>query len=155
MIEWKLSIGAILGVLLSVLLAHLFAKRRESDKALNQEIANFKELLVPALIELENSNATPAVLVTQYFPEHDKAARKLAIHLPTRKRKLFNEKWNRYAQLYKEKKAMGLTALIATEVDDLSHANANTSEGIKYIYEQTDKRRQEVIAIINAAMSAL
>lgn len=155
MIDWKISAGAILGVLLSVLLAHLLTKRRESEKILNNEIVRFKESMMPLLKELESPDASPTLLITQYYPENDAAARKLVIHLPKHKKKKFEKCWVLYTQLYHEKKALGLTGLIATEVDDLSKANAGTPEGIQYIYDQTAKRRGKAINIINEAICIL
>jgi hypothetical protein len=141
--------------LLSVLLAHLLAKRREAEKELETKVLNFKESFIPLLKELESSNANPTTLVTQYYPEQDKAARTLLIHLPNRKKKAFQKYWSSYTELYEEKKSLGITALIATEVDDLSKANPGTQEGIAYLYEQTEKRRKIVINIINRALETI
>jgi len=155
MIDWKISAGAILGVLLSVLLAHFLTTRRESEKTLNNEIVRFKESLMPLLKKLESHDASPTPLITQYYPENDVAARKLIIHLPKHKKKKFVQCWDLYTQLYREKKALGLTGLIATEVDDLSKAKIGTSEGLQYIYDQTAKRREKTINLINDVMNIL
>ncbi|OMH37982.1 hypothetical protein [Motiliproteus sp. MSK22-1] len=95
------------------------------------------------------------MVVTQNYPAHDEAARKLLLHLPERKHDQFLKGWKKYTEIYEEKKALGLSALIATEVDDLSLADVSTNEGMKYIYQQTAMRRQHIIEAVNNAISVL
>jgi len=155
MIDWKISVGAILGILLSVLLGHRLSKRRDSEKEFKNRILKFKESFIPFLKELENPNANPAILVTQNYPEQDQEARKLLYHLNNRRKNVFKKHWNLYTQVYEGKKDLGITGLLATEVDDISKANPGTPEGIAYLYSQTEKRRQEVIDIITKVLNTI
>ena len=150
MYDPTISIGAILCVLLSVLLAHRLAKRRDIEKEYNSSVKEFKNLLVLFLRELEHPDANPAVLVTQHFPEHDEAARKLINVLPSSKSKKFQEKWAEYQFLYQQKKSMGIAIAIAAEVDDLSKAN-----NVEYLYEQNAKRRTQAFVIVNETVQVL
>jgi len=91
MIDWQLSVGAILGILLSVFLAHRLTIRRENIKAYNQSTIEFKNLIIPFIKSLEDINANPSLLVVQYYSEHDEAARKLMNVLPKSKYKKFQK----------------------------------------------------------------
>jgi hypothetical protein len=155
MLDWKISVSTILAVLLSVLLANVLTRRREDDKLYREEAIKFKETFVAYLKALENPEANPALLVTQNYPEQDELARKLVLKLPKRKKALFLEQWKSYSKLHDEKKSLGFAAVIATEVDDLSKANLQNPEGIKYIYEQTEMRRKEIIKIVNDILRIL
>ena len=119
MIDWKVSVGGILAVLLSVWLGHRLAKSREWGAQYRERVAEFRELLVPFLRELESKDAHPTMLVSQHFPEHDEAARKLMVYMPRRKKTRFAKEWRQYELLYREKQSQGILGLIATEVDDL------------------------------------
>ncbi len=155
MIEWTISVSALLIGLIFILLRHYLAKHRENDKILNQKIIAFKEIFVPMLKELENLDSNHVMLLTKNYPKQDEEARKLILLLPKRKRRLFNESWSLYTYLYKMKMELGLVGIMATEVDDMSKANAGTQEGMEYLYSQTIKRNQEVIRIINNALKTL
>ena len=89
MVDWKISAGAVLGILLSVLLAHLLAKRREDDKIFKAETIAFKEYLIPMLKELESSDSCVSTIIMQYHSKCDDAARKLVLYLPDKKAKIF------------------------------------------------------------------
>ena len=155
MIDWKISIGGILAVLLSVLLGHRLATNRESDAQYRTRVAEFRELLVPFLRALESEDAHPTMLVSQHFPEHDEAARKLMVYMPRRKKTRFATKWRQYELLYQEKQSQGIFGLIATEVDDLERASPGTPGAEEYLYEQTAKRSNEVRRVIQAALNVL
>jgi hypothetical protein len=155
MIDWKISIGAVFGVLLSVLLAHLLTKRRDQEKSYKEEITKFKESFVSFLKELEDPNVNPALMVIENYPAQDESVRRLALKLPENKKKRFFKKWNRYTELYREKKSLGFAALVATEVDDLTRANFANLGAAEYIYEQTAIRRHQIIDIVSEALDLL
>ncbi|MES9879606.1 MAG: hypothetical protein ABW185_01850 [Sedimenticola sp.] len=150
MVDWKISAGTILGVLLSVLLAHRLSKRREAEANLNESIREFENGLVEFITALEDIDANPNLMVQESFPEHDRAARKLLNSLPKKKTNKFKRKWEEYRSLYEEKKEMGLMVMLATEVDDLSKANDQN-----YIYQQNTKRRMAVLKLITEAIDEL
>ena len=118
MIDWKISISAVFVGLLTGWIGHRFAARRSERQNYCNKVIEFEEFLIPFLKELESPDANPAVLVTQYFPEHDEAARKLMLHIPQKKQKRFLRKWQLYEALYEEKQSQGPMNIFAAEVDD-------------------------------------
>jgi hypothetical protein len=150
MIDWRISVGAVLGILISVFFAHRLTLLRENTKAIKQSIVEFKNLLVPFIQSLEDPDANPSILVVQNYSKHDEAARKLMNVLPRRKCKRFKNEWVEYTKLYNEKMNLGTVALTAAVVDDLSKARDP-----KYLYEQNEKRRIEVIEIIQNSINVL
>jgi len=50
---------------------------------------------------------------------------------------------------------LGIINLLATEVDDISKANVGTQDGLLYIYEQNEKRREKAIFIIENMLKTL
>lgn len=155
MIDWKISIGAILVALLGVWLGHRLTASRQVRESYANKTKEFKKVLVPFLKALESDHAHPATLVSQHFPEQDEAARKLVIHMPNRKRHKFLQRWKRYADLYRAKQSQGVLGLFATEVDDLEKASPGAPGAEQYIYQQTARRRNEVRLLIQEALDVL
>lgn len=155
MIDWKISISAVFAGLLTVWIGHRFAASRSERQNYCNKVIEFKEVLIPFLKELESPDANPAVLVTQYFPEHDEAARKLMLHIPQKKQERFFRKWQLYEAFYEEKKSQGPMNIFATEVDDIGKASPSAPGSIEYIYQQTAKRRNEVRQLVRGALDAL
>ena len=155
MIDWKISIGAILALLLSAWLGHRLSVSRTEQQAYREKARQFKELLVPFLKSLEATEAHPATLVSENFPQQDEAARKLVLYMGAGKRRRFLQHWESYEALYQEKSAQGILSLIATEVDDLSKASPGQPGMQQYILEQTAKRRNHVSSLINNAIKVL
>lgn len=155
MIDWKISVGGILAVLLSVWLGHRLATSRQWSAQYRKRVADFKELLIPFLRELESKDAHPSTLVSQHFPQHDEAARRLMVYMPRRKKVRFSEKWQEYEALHREKRSQGISGLIATELDDLEKASPGAPGAEEYIYQQTARRRNEVRQTIQSALDVL
>lgn len=100
-------------------------------------------------------DSSPNQVLIQTFPALDDEARILAMNLRARARDKFEREWNKVNQLYRDKKALGLSAVIATEVDDISKANMKTPEDISYVHSQTEKRRQELMMRIDKVPESL
>jgi len=154
-IDWKISISAVLVGLLGLWLGHRLTTSRSEGENYRNKVRAFKELLVPFLRELESQDAHPATLVTQHFPEHDEEARKLMVHMPKGKRQRFSKQWQKYADLYNEKQSQGVLGLIATEVDDIEKASPEAPGSSEYIYQQTAKRRDRVRQVVQDALDVL
>lgn len=155
MIDWKISIGAILVMLLSAWLGHRLSATRDERNTYKSKAREFKEMLAPFTRALEAPDAHPATLVIQKFEQHDEAARKLRIYMSNRKRRRFDDRWKVYETIYKEKQAQGILSLIATEVDDLSKASPGQPGAETYMLEQTAKRRVRVLTAIQDALDVL
>ena len=155
MIDWQISIGAVLIVLLSVWLGHRLSTNRAELQTYRQKVFEFKEMFVPFLKELESAEANPGVLASQFFPIQDEAARRLAIYMGTKKRRRFLQRWELYAAHYREKKAKGVLSQLATEVDDIGKASPGAPGAIEYILEQTAKRRDQVRRLVLDALNIL
>ncbi|WPD24881.1 MAG: hypothetical protein SD837_10010 [Candidatus Electrothrix scaldis] len=155
MIDLKISIGAILGVLLTLFLTHRINKRWDLDKILKGEILSFKEVFIPHLQQLDDPKKDPGSLVTQFFPDEDKAARKLMLFLPQRKKNYFQEQWKIYTQYFEAEKQLEVVSLFANKVDDISKADVGTKEGIEYIIQQAEKRRVYAKSLINNILKIL
>src|SRR5690625_3115302 len=123
MIDWKVSVGAILVVLLGAWLAHRLSASRDRSNAYKAKALEFQELLAPFLRTLEATDAHPTTLVIGSFQQHDEAARKLRLYMSKRKKRRFDERWRAYESLYRKKQTQGILGQIATEVDDLSMAS--------------------------------
>lgn len=155
MLDWKLSMGAVLVALASVFFAHRLTQKREQYKSISESIIKFKESFVPFLKALEEQEANPKLLVIENFPEQDQAARKLALRLTQKKQREFTFRWKQYSQLHKEFESFSTLAMIATEVDDLSKASPAAANSEDYIYAQNMKRRHKVISLVEGALSVL
>lgn len=155
MFDWKISIGAVLVMLLSAWLGHRFSVSRDERNSFKTKAREFQELLTPFLRALEAPDAHPAALITQNFRHHDEAARKLRLYMSDRKRRLFDDRWKAYEELYREKEAQGVLGLIATEVDELSKASPGRPGVQEYMLEQTAKRRNQTIKVIRDALDVL
>jgi hypothetical protein len=148
-------LGAVLAALLAALIAHKLTTSRDDRNAYRSKANEFKELLAPFLRALESPHAHPATLIGQTFEQHDVAARKVRLHMKGRKAKRFDDKWAAYAALHQEKQSQGLLGLFATEVDDLAKATPHTAAGQEYMLDQSKKRRQQAIDVIQAALRVL
>ena len=155
MVDWKISISAVLVGLIVLWLGHRLTTSRSEGENYRNKAREFKELLVPFLRELESQDAHPATLVSQHFPEHDEQARKLMVHMPKGKRQRFSKHWQKYADLYEEKQSQGILGLIATEVDDIEKASPGVPGSSDYIYQQTAKRRDRVRQVVQDALDVL
>ena len=155
MIDWEISISAVLVGLLVLWLGHRLTANRSEGENYRNKVREFKELLVPFLRELESQDVHPATLVSQHFPKHDEEARKLMIHMPKGKLQRFCVQWQKYADLHKEKQSQGVIGLIATEVDDIEKASPGAPGSSEYIYQQTAKRRDRVRQVVQDALDVL
>lgn len=151
MLDWKISVGAIAGILISGILGNYLIKLREQNK----EIVKFKQSFVAYLKALENPDANPTLLLLDNYPKQDESARKLVLNLSRRKSENFLNIWGAYSNFYMEKKGTRDIATVATEVDDISKADLSKPGAIKYIYQQTEKRRINVISLVNNALNTL
>jgi hypothetical protein len=154
-IDWKISISAIFVALLGIWIGHRLTTSRSEGENYRNKVREFKELLVPFLRELESQDAHPATLVSQHFPEHDEAARKLMVHMPKRKQQKFASQWQKYSDLYTEKQAQGILSMIGTEVDDIEKASPGAPGSSDYIYQQNAKRRDRVRQVVRDALDVL
>lgn len=119
MIDPVISVGAVFGILYSVLLAHRLTIEREKQKELRSAISEFKDSLSGILTDLTHPDANPSILVTQNYPEHKKAAIKLIQKLSPKMAARFNVMaWEQYHLLYEQKKSLGAIAIFAAEVED-------------------------------------
>ena len=155
MIDLTLSIGGIFIALLILLLTHQINKRWDLDKTLKREILSFKEVFIPHLQQLDDRRENPTSLVIQFFPEQDKAARKLMLYLPQRKKNSFQEQWKIYVQYFEAKKQLETVTLFANEVDDISKANTGTQASVEYITQQAEKRSVYAKSLINNILKTL
>jgi hypothetical protein len=144
-----ISAGAILGILLSVLLAHRLTVVREHRKELQSAVAEFKDTFVKILTDLMDREANPTLLITSNFPRHKEAAVKLLGKLPKRKAKKFSKAWAEYQALHNQKASLGLLGALASEITDPSRAHDP-----EHIYEVNALRRKEAIAVIRRVMDA-
>lgn len=150
MFDWRISVSTVLGVLLSVILAHRLTLIRERQKQYNSEVTEFKNMFVPFLQKLEEPNANPELLVVQNYPQHEEQARKLINILSPKKERMFKRCWKHYNELFNYNKSLGTVALTASIVEDMSRA---FEPG--YIQQQNTKRRKEVMLIINKFLKIL
>lgn len=150
MVDWQISISAVLGALLTLLIAHRLTLSREKQNQYNKVVTEFKNLFIPFLQKLENPNANPEILVVQNYPTHEEEARKLVNILSKRKELKFKQKWYEYNLLFRHNLSLGNVALTASIVEDLTRAHEPG-----YIQSQNTKRRKEVISIIQNILSSL
>jgi hypothetical protein len=155
MFDWKISVSAVLVLLITAALTHWLTKQRTAHDKSSAKIQEFRELLVPFIKALESPNANPVTIVLENFQAHDEAARKLALYLQESKKKNFLAAWNLYAEIYQEKKGLGLIGIISTQVDDLSLANPGNSNAMDYIRSQNMKRLNEIREAVTGALEAL
>lgn len=154
-VDWKISIGAILVLLLGAILTHRLTTLREEQSNYRKRISEFKESFVHFVRELEHPDSHPTLLLLEHFPAQDELARKLALHMPKRKKEKFTASWQRYSELYKHKEKQGILSQLATEVDDISLASPGNPSALHYVRDQTIKRKNEILTLINNAIAAL
>lgn len=155
MIDWKISIGAVLVMLLGVLLGHRLTKVREEQKNYRERAREFKEMFVPFIRELESVDAHPTLLVLTNFELQDEAARKLVMHMSAKMKRRFDVRWNIYKAVYQEKNAQGILGKIATEVDDISMVQPGHPDTQYYVTAQTARRRNEILQLVKDALGTL
>ena len=153
--DWKISISAILVLLLGAILTHRLTKSREQDSNYCKKVSEFKESFVPFVRELEHADSHPTLLLLANFPAQDELARKLLLHMPKRKKEKFNAVWQRYADLYRQKEQQGILSQLATEVDDISLASPGNPSALDYVRDQTIKRKNVILSHINNAIAAI
>lgn len=77
------------------------------------------------------------------------------VYMPRRKKRQFDDIWQKYAARYHEIQVQGIFGAIATEVDDLEKAAPGAPGAEQYIYDQTARRRDEVRRTIQEALDIL
>ena len=153
--DWKISIGAILVLLLGAILTHRLTKLREEQSNYRKKVIEFKESFVSFMRELEHPDSHLTMLLLTNFPAQDEAARKLLINMPKRKGEKFAEQWKHYEALVRQKQEQGILGQIATEVDDISLASPGTPAAADYVRDQTVRRKNEASSLIKKALEAL
>lgn len=154
-VDWKISISALLVLLLGAILTHRLTKSREEQANYRKKTSEFKESFVPFVRELEHPDSHPTLLLLSNFPAQDELARKLALHMPERKKRRFSAAWQKYSDLYQQKQQQGILGQLATEVDDISLASPANPDALAYVRDQTIKRKNVVLSLINNAIATL
>ena len=154
-VDWKISISAILVLLLGAILTHRLTKSREDQSNYRKRVSEFKESFVPFVRELEHPDSHPTLLLLTNFPAQDELARKLVLHMPKRKKQKFTALWQRYAELHRQKEQQGILSQLATEVDDIALASPGNPNALDYVRDQTIKRKNVILSHINNAIAAL
>jgi len=154
-VDWKISISALLVLLLGAILTHRLTNSREEQSNYRKKANEFKESFVPFVRELEHPDTHPTLHLLANFSSQDEAARKLLLHMPNRKKEKFSEQWQHYVSLCNHKAQQGVLTQLATEVDDLALASSGNPAAQDYIRDQTIARKNETLRLINNALGVL
>jgi hypothetical protein len=151
MIDWKISIGAIITISIATGIKHWLSKR----EFYKEDVRKFKESFVPFIKAMGSPDVHPNVLLVHHFDDQDAAARKLVLRMSKRKKQRFLQRWEKYAALCREKQSQGIFAQLGTELDDPSKALRGTLGADEYIANQTSMRIKRVLRLLNEALDVL
>jgi len=150
MLDWKISIGGLFLVLLSVFVTHRLSRLRDAESHYWQVAHDLRHSLNDLLSQLEDREANPRLLIREFYPEQEPAARYILDEKWGLPRRRFATAWSRYNQMYNEQAELGMMAVFAAEITD-----SNRAQDPDHIYEVNDLRRRELRDVLLALKAAL
>lgn len=150
MLDWEISIGGLILVLVTAFLTHRLSRSRDVESHYQKTAHDLRASLNQLLSQLEDRDANPRLLIREHYPEQEPMARCVLDGKSGLARSRLAKAWSKYNQAYKEQANLGMTALFAAEITDPGRAHDPD-----HIYEVNDLRRREVRDVIRAIKSAL
>ena len=115
-----ISAGALFILLVGILVKHFLAKDRRRQELFNEAAQRFKEAFTEEIQRLQLEKGYPFLILTPAFDKHNFAVTEFKSFLKGKKRRRFEEAWEKYCDCYHPKEDIYPTIMFGKVSDDVN-----------------------------------